>query len=104
MQVALPEVDGRIIAPLISHKQEFTFAEEVDAALTQYAPYEEGIATLARLARRWVTLQQKPQDACRIAIILANVPHSDGRIANGVGLNTPGVFASHHGAFGRAGI
>lgn len=100
MQVALPEVDGRIIAPLISHKQEFTFAEEVDAALTQYAPYEEGIATLARLARRWVTLQQKPQDACRIAIILANVPHSDGKIANGVGLNTP---ASLHHIMGHLG-
>ncbi|MGK9537204.1 cobaltochelatase subunit CobN, partial [Salmonella enterica subsp. enterica] len=44
---------------------------------------------VAELARRWVELARVPHANKRIALILANYPTRDGRIGNGVGLDTP---------------
>jgi cobalamin biosynthesis Mg chelatase CobN len=44
---------------------------------------------VAELARRWVELARLPNAEKRIALILANYPTRDGRIGNGVGLDTP---------------
>jgi cobaltochelatase CobN len=44
---------------------------------------------VAELARRWVELARVPNADKRIALILANYPTRDGRIGNGVGLDTP---------------
>src|SRR5215469_8047119 len=58
MNVALPEIDGRI-------------------------------AFVADLARNWARLREKQPAERRVALILANYPNRDGRIGNGVGLDTP---------------
>jgi cobaltochelatase CobN len=44
---------------------------------------------VAQLARRWTDLARVPNGQKRIALILANYPTRDGRIGNGVGLDTP---------------
>ena len=44
---------------------------------------------VAELARRWIDLARVPNGEKRIALILANYPTRDGRIGNGVGLDTP---------------
>jgi cobaltochelatase CobN len=44
---------------------------------------------VAELARRWIDLARLPNSEKRIALILANYPTRDGRIGNGVGLDTP---------------
>lgn len=94
MHVALPEVDGRIIASLVSHKAQMTFDEQVECHLTHHAPYQEGITRLARMLAAWIRLRSKKKKERRIAIILSNYPNQDGRIGNGVGLDTPASL--HH--------
>ncbi len=44
---------------------------------------------VADLAANWVRLRRKPAAERRVAIVLANYPNRDGRLGNGVGLDTP---------------
>ncbi|HSE76014.1 MAG TPA: cobaltochelatase subunit CobN, partial [Dongiaceae bacterium] len=44
---------------------------------------------VADLAANWVKLRRKPAAERKVAVILANYPNRDGRIGNGVGLDTP---------------
>ncbi|WP_038034484.1 cobaltochelatase subunit CobN [Thermopetrobacter sp. TC1] len=89
MNVALPELDGRIITRACSFKRQNAFDEATQCALIRYEPDEERIRFVATLAARWVRLRRTPPEARRIALILANYPNRDSRMANGVGLDTP---------------
>jgi cobaltochelatase CobN len=89
MQVVMPEVDGRIISRAISFKGLARRCEHTEVDLVFYQPEPERIAFVAELARRWCLLRSKPNPAKRIAMILANYPNDDARLANGVGLDTP---------------
>jgi cobaltochelatase CobN len=89
MQVALPEIDGRIIARAISFKGLAWRCPRTQVDVVRYQPDRERIAFVAELSRRWCRLQQLPADEKRIGLILANYPTRDGRIGNGVGLDTP---------------
>jgi cobaltochelatase CobN len=88
MHVVLPEVDGRIFAHAIAFKER---AAESHAgfAPTLYQPMPDRIAAAAALAASWIRLRRTPASKRRVAIILANYPNRDGRLANGVGLDTP---------------
>jgi len=89
MQVVLPEVDGRIGTRAISFKGLAWRDERTEVDVVRYQPEPERMAFVAELARRWCALQRKPNGAKRIALILANYPNDDARLANGVGLDTP---------------
>ena len=89
MQVVMPEVDGRIISRAISFKGLARRCEHTEVDLVHYQPEPERIAFVAELARRWCVLRSKPNPTKRIALILANYPNDDARLANGVGLDTP---------------
>jgi cobaltochelatase CobN len=89
MNVALPEVDGRIISRAISFKQVQTHHPLLETDLVSYQPVQDRIDFVADLAAHWVKLRQTPPAQRRIALILANYPTRDGRLANGVGLDTP---------------
>jgi cobaltochelatase CobN len=97
MHVVLPEVDGRIFAHAIAFKER---AETSHAgfAPTVYQPVPDRIAATAALAASWIKLRHTPSSERRVAIVLANYPNRDGRLANGVGLDTPqsliGVLAA----------
>ncbi|MCP6082810.1 cobaltochelatase subunit CobN, partial [Klebsiella pneumoniae] len=54
-----------------------------------YLPHVERTDFVAELARRWLLLARKANADKRVALILANYPTRDGRIGNGVGLDTP---------------
>ncbi|HEV8680458.1 MAG TPA: cobaltochelatase subunit CobN, partial [Stellaceae bacterium] len=89
MNVALPEIDGRILARAVSFKEPLGRDPETEADLVGYRPVADRVAFVADLARNWARLRRKPPAERRVAIILANYPNRDGRIGNGVGLDTP---------------
>jgi cobaltochelatase CobN len=87
MNVVLPEVDGRIFANAIAFKER---GESLAGfAPTNFQPVADRIDGTADLALAWVRLRRAEQPARRVALVLANYPNRDGRLANGVGLDTP---------------
>ena len=89
MQVVLPEMDGRVITRAVSFKTESHYSERCQASIVRYALQQERAHFVAQLARRYCALASKSPAEKRIAVILANYPTKDGRIGNGVGLDTP---------------
>ncbi|MEM6753917.1 MAG: cobaltochelatase subunit CobN, partial [Cyanobacteria bacterium P01_C01_bin.38] len=89
MNVALPEVDGRIISRAVSFKTVENTNPALQTDVVIYKPVASRIEFVADLAANWVKLRYKSPQKRRIALILANYPTRDGRLANGVGLDTP---------------
>jgi len=89
MNVALPEVDGRIIGRAVSFKGLARRDAATQCDIVAYIPVPDRIAFTAALAAGWAKLRRKPAGERRIALILANYPNRDGRLGNGVGLDTP---------------
>jgi cobaltochelatase CobN len=89
MQIVLPEVDGRIGTRPISFKGLAWRCERAEIDVVRYQPEPERMAYVASLARRWCTLRYKKSSDKRVALVLANYPNDDSRLANGVGLDTP---------------
>ena len=89
MQVALPEMDGRIITRAVSFKASSVYSDRCEINIIRYQLQNERAGFVARLSKAWCILARKPAGEKRIALILANYPTKDGRIGNGVGLDTP---------------
>ncbi len=89
MNVVLPEVDGRIITRAVSFKTVQTENAALQTEVVVYEPERSRIEFVADLAAKWVALQRTAVGDRKIALILANYPNRDGRLANGVGLDTP---------------
>jgi cobaltochelatase CobN len=89
MNVALPEVDGRLITRAVSFKEVVQRDERLQVEVVRYEPVGDRIEWVAELASNWVTLRRTPAAERRVALVLANYPSRDGRLANGVGLDTP---------------
>ena len=89
MSVALPEVDGRIITRAVSFKGEAQRDPLTELDLVRHTPVADRVAFVAELARNWVRLRRLPAAERRIALVLANYPNKNGRVGNGVGLDTP---------------
>ncbi|WP_286239413.1 cobaltochelatase subunit CobN [Neptuniibacter halophilus] len=89
MQVVLPEMDGRIHTRALSFKAEDRYDPLSQVSVVRYQLHRERAGFVARLARGFLNLAAKPNAEKRIAMIMANYPTKDGRIGNGVGLDTP---------------
>ena len=89
MNVALPEVDGRIVSRAISFKAVKQFAAGLETDVVSYQPVPNRVRFVADLAAHWVALGQTPVAQRKVALVLANYPNRNGRLANGVGLDTP---------------
>ncbi|MFM8294798.1 MAG: cobaltochelatase subunit CobN, partial [Microcystaceae cyanobacterium] len=89
MNVALPEVDGRIITRAISFKALQEWHETLQTPVMAYQSVRDRLDFVAELSKNYLNLSQTPPFERKIAIILANYPNKDGRLANGVGLDTP---------------
>ncbi len=89
MNVALPEVDGKIITRAVSFKAVQTWNAELETDVVGYVAADDRISFVADLTANWVKMKQTPAANRRIAIILANYPTRNARLANGVGLDTP---------------
>lgn len=89
MNVVLPELDGRIISRAIGFKTEPLKDPLTEAMVSRYEADDARANWVAMLAKNWLNLAQKPRSHIRLAMIMANYPNRDGRLANGVGLDTP---------------
>ncbi|MDR2450621.1 MAG: cobaltochelatase subunit CobN [Candidatus Accumulibacter sp.] len=89
MHVALPEIDGRILTRAVSFKGLDYRCERTQSDVVQYRVQPERMAFVVELARRWLRLRRLPNAEKRLALVLANYPPRDDRLANGVGLDTP---------------
>jgi cobaltochelatase CobN len=89
MNVALPEVDGRVLSRAVAFKARRRFDAGTQSAVVGFAPIGDRVRFTAELAAAWARLGATPVAERRVAIVLANYPNRDGRIANGVGLDTP---------------
>lgn len=89
MNVVLPELDGRVFTRAVSFKADDHWDERTQCRIVTYRPVPDRVAFAADLAAAWVGLRRTQPSDRRVAIILANYPNKDGRIANGVGYDTP---------------
>ncbi len=89
MNVALPEVDGRILSRAVSFKGEAFFDEATECPVATYQARGDRIDFATQLTKNWATLRKTKAATKKTALILANYPNKDGRLANGVGLDTP---------------
>ena len=89
MNVALPEVDGRILSRAVSFKAAARHDAATQTDIVAYEPLADRVDFVADLAANWARLRATPAADRRVALVLANYPNRDGRIGNGVGLDTP---------------
>lgn len=89
MNIALPEVDGRIITRAISFKADNRRDDVTETGIVAHRAESDRVTFVAALVANWVRLKQLPVEERRVAIILSNYPTGDGHIGNGVGLDTP---------------
>ncbi|WP_424990308.1 cobaltochelatase subunit CobN [Fluviibacterium sp. S390] len=89
MNVALPEVDGRVLTRAISFKGEAFFDDATECPIATYRARGDRVEFVADLAANWARLRNTPPADRQVALVLANYPNKDGRLANGVGLDTP---------------
>ncbi|MDB5702593.1 MAG: cobalamin biosynthesis protein CobN [Sphingomonadales bacterium] len=102
MNVALPEIDGRLFTRAVAFKasERFDVLTECNIVVPRVAP--DRVAFVADLAAGWARLRLTPAAERRVALVLANYPNRDGRIGNGVGLDTPASGAAILGALREA--
>jgi cobaltochelatase CobN len=103
MNVVLPEVDGRILTRAVSFKEELAGDGPADSRILVYRADRERVAFVAAQAANWVRLAAKVPADRKIALVLSNYPDRDGRLANGVGLDTPESAARIASALKSAG-
>ena len=89
MSVVLPELDGRIYTRAISFKADSLWHEKTECRIVTYQTVQDRVEYVATLAINWMRLRETSNAEKNIAIILANYPDKDGRVANGVGYDTP---------------
>ncbi|PSL26396.1 cobaltochelatase subunit CobN [Chitinophaga ginsengisoli] len=89
MNIALPEIDGRIITTAVSFKSSLGRDALTDSDILKYTTHEEGCDFVVAFARHWIAIRNKENKDKRIALIMPNYPNKDSRLANGVGLDTP---------------
>src|SRR5215469_13537648 len=89
MNAALPEVDGRVFTTVIGFKEQDLWIPEIEYRAKRLVPDLEQIEYVTSLASNWARLRTVPNRDKKIAIVLSNYPNRDGRIGNGVGLDTP---------------
>lgn len=103
MNIALPEMDGRIISRAISFKTVLKRDQRSQIDVISHQLHPERAQFCAKLSYRWASLRHKKNHKKRIALILANYPTHDGRIGNGVGLDTPASTLNILSAMQKAG-
>ena len=89
IQAALPELDGRVFTTVAGFKEEERLLAEAQCSLKKLQSDLAQVEHVAALTERWVRLRKLQPAAKRLAIVLSNYPNKDGRVGNGVGLDTP---------------
>ncbi len=93
LQVALPELDGRLTTRVGAFKERSSTSDALATALHRSEPDRERLDWIAQLTAAWTDLRLTPAPERRVALVLANYPNRNSRLANGVGLDTPASAA-----------
>ena len=89
MNVALPELDGRIITVPVSFKESVSQNGATGGELRRYVPDSDQTEAVASLAARYARMAHTLPSDRKIAIVLSNYPTKASRLGNAVGLDTP---------------
>ena len=89
INITLPEKDGKIDAGPVAFKRGLRKDPVTDSEIVSSEPYGDGCRRAAEMGAGWLSLAKKINCEKKIAIIMPNYPSRDGRLANGVGLDTP---------------
>ena len=103
LQIALPELDGRITTRVGAFREPVSSSEALATGLSRQRRDPERLGWIAALAAAWCRLRATPAPERRVALVLANYPTRDSRLANGVGLDTPASTAAALGWLQEAG-
>ena len=88
MNVALPEVDGRLFAGAVAFKTPAPRIASLEYAPQRAEPEAASVAHVADLAAAWVALRRTPNTQKRLAFVLSDYPAKGGRAGYAVGLDT----------------
>ncbi len=89
MQIIIPEFDGRITTCPSAFKEIISKKNTLYSEITSYKADQVGIEWISKFAKNYVKLQKLNNFDKRICLVISNYPVKNGRIGNGVGLNTP---------------
>ena len=87
--IAIPEFDGRIIAPVFAFNEVVDDGDELGISVRAYRTVPDRVARVAGLAARSARQRRTPPAERRIAIVLSAYPTKRSRLGNAVGLDTP---------------
>ena len=87
MHVALPELDGRINAGVISFKEVVETDPALQFRLQRHSPDAERITGVVARVLNWCRLQELASSERRVALILSTYPGKEWRMAHAVGLD-----------------
>ncbi|MFO8237963.1 MAG: cobaltochelatase subunit CobN [Prochlorococcaceae cyanobacterium] len=94
LQVALPELDGRITTRIGAFKECRGASARLASGLQRLEPDRQRLDWISALTANWIALARTPARQRRIGLVLANYPTRNSRLANGVGLDTPASAAA----------
>ncbi len=103
MNVAVPELDGRIVSVPFTFKETVDDGDELGAPVSAYRTVADRVDRVAGLAVRLAQLRHKPPGERRIALVLSAYPTRRSRLGNAVGLDTPASVIALLGAMSAAG-
>ena len=89
MQIIIPEFDGRITTCPSVFKEIISVKNTLYSEISSYKADTDGIKWISKLAKNYVILQKLDNFNKNICLVISNYPVKNGRIGNGVGLNTP---------------
>ncbi|WP_353474402.1 cobaltochelatase subunit CobN [Salipiger sp. H15] len=89
MHVVLPEVDGRLLAGVVSFKRPDARDPDLQFARALHHPHAAGIASAVARVMGWLRLAATPAAARRVGIVLSTYPGKDWNLGHAVGLDAP---------------
>ena len=89
MNAALPELDGRVLSRAISFKSPAQRIDRVEWDVVRHQSVPDRVGFVAETIKNLSQLKTIAANDKSVALVLANYPNKDGRMANGVGLDTP---------------
>jgi cobaltochelatase CobN len=87
--VAIPEFDGRVIAPVFAFNEVVDDGDELGVSVRAYRTVPDRVARVAGIATRFARLRHTPTSERRIVVVLSAYPTRRSRLGNAVGLDTP---------------
>jgi cobaltochelatase CobN len=102
-QVALPELDGRIIGVPFSFKEVVDDGSDLGSPVNAYRTRPDRLRRTAALAVRLAGLHRTPPAERTVAIVLSAYPTRKSRLGNAVGLDTPASVVDLLGEMRAAG-